>query len=162
VNPPVITPEALYRTYAGEVFRFALHLCGNRSEAEDITSETFVRVWSAGRPLRLLTVRAYLFKVAYNLFRRRWRTAPAPLEVAWEIADDAPLADEATAKKAQLRTVLRRMQALDPVDRAVLLMHAVHAIPYEQIAQALGISVAAAKVKTHRARKALAGLRGEE
>jgi len=161
VDPPVITPEALYRTYAGEVYRFALHLCADRSEAEDITSETFVRVWSAGRPLRSLTVRAYLFTVAYNLFRRRWRPPP-PVDLAREVADDAPRADEATAQRAELRAVLRRMQTLDPVDRAVLLMHAVHGIPYEEIARALGISVAAAKVKTHRARKTLATLRGDQ
>jgi DNA-directed RNA polymerase specialized sigma24 family protein len=38
--------EALYQRYAADVFRFALYLCGNRAEAEDIASETFVRVWT--------------------------------------------------------------------------------------------------------------------
>jgi DNA-directed RNA polymerase specialized sigma24 family protein len=35
--------EALYGRYAADVFRFALFLSGNRADAEDITSETFVR-----------------------------------------------------------------------------------------------------------------------
>jgi len=33
----------IYRRYAPDVFRFALYLSGNRGDAEDITSETFVR-----------------------------------------------------------------------------------------------------------------------
>ena len=37
----------LYKKYAPDVFRFAMYLSGNRSEAEDITSETFVRAWTA-------------------------------------------------------------------------------------------------------------------
>lgn len=161
MDAPVLTPEALYRLHAGEVFRFALHLSADRSEAEDITSETFVRAWSAGRPVRALTVRAYLFTIAYNLFRRGRRRSRPQAVLDDELADEAPWPDEAAGQRAQLRAVLGAMQALDPVDRAVLLMHAVHGLPYDDIARALGISVAAAKVKTHRARKTLGALRGD-
>jgi DNA-directed RNA polymerase specialized sigma24 family protein len=35
---------ALYTKYAQDVYHFALYLSGERGEAEDITSETFVRV----------------------------------------------------------------------------------------------------------------------
>lgn len=158
----MITPETLYRTYAGEVFRFALHLCADRGEAEDITSETFVRVWSAGRPVRSLTVRAYLFAIAYNLFRRRGRRPPQRQALDEDTRDDAPSPQDVAEGRAELRAVLREMQKLDPVDRAVLLMRAVHGLPYDEISRALGISVSAAKVKTHRARRALGALRGDE
>jgi RNA polymerase sigma-70 factor (ECF subfamily) len=40
-----------------------------------------------------------------------------------------------------------------------MLMRAEYDLPYEEIARVLGISVSAAKVKVHRARLALAGLR---
>ena len=43
----------LYRKYAPDVFRFALYLCGNSGDAEDITAETFVRVWAAPAPLEI-------------------------------------------------------------------------------------------------------------
>ena len=39
--------QALYQKYAHDLFRFALYLTGNRAEAEDIVSETFVRAWTA-------------------------------------------------------------------------------------------------------------------
>ena len=34
----------LYESYVKDVYRFALWLAGDRSEAEDITSETFIRL----------------------------------------------------------------------------------------------------------------------
>jgi len=37
--------QGLYESYAPEVYRFAFWLAGNSPEAEDITSETFVRAW---------------------------------------------------------------------------------------------------------------------
>ena len=36
----------IYRTYARDVLRFALYLCGDRAEAEDIVSDTFVAAWT--------------------------------------------------------------------------------------------------------------------
>jgi RNA polymerase sigma-70 factor, ECF subfamily len=55
--------------------------------------------------------------------------------------------------------VLAGLQKLPEVDRAALLMRAFEEMPYEEIARALGLSLAAVKVKVHRARLALAGLR---
>ena len=57
----------LYERYARDVLRFAWYLTGNRSEAEDITSETFVRAWVESDRLRVDTVKAYLFMIARNL-----------------------------------------------------------------------------------------------
>ena len=61
---------------------------------------------------------------------------------------------------AELRAVLAELQKLPEVDRAALLMRAVEEMPYEEIARALGITLAAVKVKIHRARLALAHIRG--
>ena len=49
--------SALYKKYAPDVFGFALYLSGERGEAEDITSETFVRVWTSPEPVEMATVR---------------------------------------------------------------------------------------------------------
>ena len=55
--------------------------------------------------------------------------------------------------------MLAGLQKLPEIDRAALLMRAFDEMPYEEIAQSLGISLAAVKVKIHRARLALAGVR---
>jgi RNA polymerase sigma-70 factor, ECF subfamily len=54
-----------------------------------------------------------------------------------------------------LAAVLARLGRLPELDRAALLMQA-DGVPYEDIARALGIGVAAAKVRVHRARRRLA------
>src|SRR5580765_1119334 len=53
----------LYARYAQDVYRFALYLSGDRHEAEDITSETFVRAWTATVPIRTETVKGYLLTI---------------------------------------------------------------------------------------------------
>src|SRR5437867_9180685 len=65
--------DELYRRYSQDVFRFSFWLSGDRSEAEDITSETFVRAWAGADDLRMSTVKAYLLAIARNLFLHRRR-----------------------------------------------------------------------------------------
>lgn len=148
--------EALYRRYAPDVFRFALYLSGDRALAEDIASETFVRVWTAHAEVRSATVKAYLFTIARRLFLdlRRRDGRYAPLEETR--ADTAPGPDAQAAARHELRAVLAALQELPEPDRAALLMRAQDGLPYEEIAATLGLSVAAAKVKVHRARVRLA------
>src|ERR1700728_3838011 len=60
--------SSLYRKYAPDVYRFALYLSNERGEAEDITSETFVRAWTSPEQIAMATVKGYLFTIARNLF----------------------------------------------------------------------------------------------
>lgn len=149
----------LYRQHAPDVFRFALYLSGNRSDAEDITSETFVRAWTSSEPIRTATVKGYLFTIARNLFLKSHRRASRQVELPEDLPDRAPGPQAAVESDAALRRVLAALQELPEVDRAALLMRAQDEMPYEEIARSLGISLAAVKVKIHRARLALAPLR---
>jgi RNA polymerase sigma-70 factor (ECF subfamily) len=157
---PMTDLSALYRKYAPDVFRFALYLSGERSEAEDITAETFVRVWTSPERVEMATVKGYLFTIARNLFlqelRKRSRQVALPER---ELSDAQASPQQQAEQRSELQAVLAGMQKLPELDRAVLLMRAVEGMPYAEIARALGISLAAAKVKVHRARLALAGLR---
>src|SRR5271170_5952682 len=67
------TPKAasfteLYRSHAREIYQFAYYLSGDPALAEDIVSETFLRIWDSSASVRLETVRGYLFTIARNLF----------------------------------------------------------------------------------------------
>jgi RNA polymerase sigma-70 factor (ECF subfamily) len=57
----------LFTRNAGDIYRFALFLCGNKAEAEDITAETFARVITGKAPLVTATVKGYLLTIARNL-----------------------------------------------------------------------------------------------
>ena len=65
--------HSLYQSYAPQVHRFALFLCGDAALADDLTSETFVRAWTARGKIREATVKAYLFTIARNLYRDHLR-----------------------------------------------------------------------------------------
>ena len=149
----------LYRQHAPDVFRFALYLCGNRSDAEDITAETFVRAWTAPEPIRMATVKGYLFTIARNLFLKSLRQRSRHTELADTLPDSGPGPHVRAEQDSEVRAVMDELQKLPEIDRAALLMRASHEMPYEEIARALGISLAAVKVKIHRARLAVAHLR---
>jgi RNA polymerase sigma-70 factor, ECF subfamily len=155
----VIAFETLYERHAAAVFRFALSLSGDRAMAEDITSETFIRVWTARARVDLSTVAGYLLTIARHLHLqaalRERRRAPLPEEPA----DAAPGPHAQAEGRDELDAVLADLQALPEPDRAAVLMRADERMPYEDIAAALGISPGAAKVKVHRARLKLAEAR---
>jgi RNA polymerase sigma-70 factor, ECF subfamily len=141
----------LYETYARDVYRFALYLSGDPAAADDITSETFIRVWSSPHPVQLATVKAYLLTIARNLYlmecRRRTR---------WQGLDDAmPDTGQSVARrveaKDELDHVLCALREMPEVDRAALLMRVDEGLPYEEVAAALGLPVSTVKVKVHRA-----------
>ena len=151
--------EALYREHAAAVFRFALGLSRNRTEAEDIVAEAFARVVPRAPAIKTETARAYLLTVARNVFldakHRAGREARALSELAHERADAVAAGDVGD----NLAQALRALGALPEGERAALLLRLDHDMSYEGIAAALNISLAAAKVRVHRARLKLASAR---
>jgi RNA polymerase sigma-70 factor (ECF subfamily) len=151
--------ESLYRKHASAVFRFALGLCGDRSGAEDIVSETFVRLLTRAPHIETRTALAYLLAVARNTYltgrRQRRREVPLPEEIRAPEHDVAARLDDLAA----LEAVLRALRGLPEGERAALLLRVDHDLSYEEVASALGTSVGAAKVRVHRARLRLARAR---
>jgi RNA polymerase sigma-70 factor, ECF subfamily len=151
--------SALYQTHAPDVFRFVLYLSGNRTEAEDITSETFVRVWTSATAIEMKTVKGYLFTIARNLFLQGLRKSSRHVSLSPELPDFKPSLQMQAEQKAEVRAVLLHLQKLPEIDRSALLLRTMEDMPYEEIARMLGISLASAKVKVHRARLSLASIR---
>ena len=154
----VTTFEGLYRKFAPDVFRFALYLSADRTLAEDITSETFVRVWTSPSAIRTTTVKAYLLAIARNLYLDEVRRRSRHTELADTVPDLADLARSTGMRDALGRTVAE-LQMIPEGDRTALLMRAEEEMTYEEIAAALGISLAAVKTRIFRARLRLAELK---
>lgn len=151
--------SALYRKYAPDVHRFALYLSNDRGEADDIVSETFVRAWTSPEPIEMATVKGYLFTIARNLFLQGLRKTSRHAALDDGLRDPQASPYALTEQKEQLDSVLAALRKLPEASRSALLMHAVDGMPYEEIARVLGVSLASVKVKIHRARLALAGIR---
>lgn len=151
--------SSLYEKYVADVFRFALYLSGNRSDAEDITSETFVRAWTSQDSIRVETVKGYLFTIARNLFLKGIRDSSRRRKLRADVTDSQPSAYEQVEQRVELRAVLKAVQDLPESDRAALIMRTFDELPYREIARVLNISEVTAKVKVHRARASLLNAR---
>jgi RNA polymerase sigma-70 factor (ECF subfamily) len=154
--------EGLYARYGRDVFRFALYLCGNRADAEDIAAETFARAWMSRDRMRLPTVKAYLFAIARNLHRMGWRSGRRREALDDSLPDGRPGPELEAFGRDQLARVLAALQELPEADRAAVLMRAQDGMSHAEIARALGLSEVAVKVKVHRARLRLQALRTGE
>ena len=159
---PVTQIENLYRRYATEVYRFSLWLSGDPVEADDLVSETFLRAWTSTADLRASTVKAYLFTIARNVFRRRMKRFRRHTNIETDVEDRGQRPVDAAEAKQDVRVALNAMQQLPELDRAALLLRAQHGLPYAEIASCLGVSLSAAKVRTFRARIKLTSILSQQ
>jgi len=159
----MITFEHVYRTYASDVFRFALWMTGDAAQADDITSETFVRAWTSPKRIRTETLKAYLLTIARNYCLEQKRRQKRRIELPADIPDPAPGPDRLTEGKAELDRIRRFLATLPESDAAALILRAQQGLSYEEIARILEIPFSSARVKVHRARKKiLQPLEGKE
>lgn len=145
----------LYSMHAKDIYNFALFLCGNAMEAEDITAETFARVLTGKTPLISNTVKGYLLTIARNLYldsqrkRKKWK------ELSPEINYSISNLEENVDNKSKLEDLMNYLQSYPEIDRSALLLRS-DGFSYFDISKILDISLASAKVKVHRLRLKLA------
>jgi RNA polymerase sigma-70 factor (ECF subfamily) len=153
---------AIYTQHAPAVLRFLRDLLGCPAAAADATQETFVRAFR-----RLDTLRdherlaPWLFGIARNVSLEARKARRVRARVLTGDGDAANDVGHARTPEAELlgreaaRTVERTLARLSEERRAMLLMRLDHGLAYEEIAAAMGFSLAKVKVEIHRARQVL-------
>lgn len=158
----------LVRTHQHEVYTLALRLVGDRELASDVAQDTFIRAWRALPKFRGdAKFGTWLYRITVNTARstqRRWRRhRTEPLESAHVRLIDDSVGPEQAGMDAvvgiQLTAALAR---LSPPLRMVVVLKDVYDWSHADIADHLGISVTAAKVRLHRGRRALREILDEE
>jgi len=117
MNAGPMTFHELYSQYAADVYRFVHWLSGNPEAARDITSETFVRAWTAPGEPRTETIKAYLFAIARNLHRKQWRHDSRNETLDETMADRHPAPDQAMVRNEEYARTIEAMNALPEIDR---------------------------------------------
>lgn len=145
----------LYIRYANDIYRFALFLCGDPSEAEEITAETFARALTGKTPIIQKTAKSYFIKIARNFYLESIRRRRNKSEVHLDHKEGAANLEENFDRKRELEDVHDYLRTFPEIDRSALLLQA-DGISYNEIASLLDISLSAAKVKVHRLRLKLA------
>jgi RNA polymerase sigma-70 factor, ECF subfamily len=156
----MVTPDrlaALFKAYHAPLVRFLTRRLGDRDEAEEIAQETFVR---ALKQETIASDRSWLFAVASNLVRdearrgARERKRHDLLRVREEV--DATVDPEPTSmERAEDQALARQaIEMLGERDRDALLMRE-EGLGYEEIAEALDLSLASVGTTLSRARRRL-------
>ena len=145
----------LYTKHAPDVYRFALFLCGDSVQAEEITAETFARALTTNAPLLSVTVKGYLLTTARNLHIESRRQNAKLASLSPDLPDSRPRLEDVISQRTELEAVQQYLQRFPEIDRSALLLRA-DGLAYDEIAAALNISLASAKVKVHRLRLKLA------
>ena len=144
--------ETLYQEHARTIYRFALGLCGDSHLANDLVSETFVRALTTSNRIEMESAQGYLCSIARNLYLKEWHRRRRHTELEDVHHDPSPGPEQQTMDGQTLGATLAALRLLPETDRTALLMRASDDVPYDDIARALGISLASAKVKVSRAR----------
>ena len=153
---------ALVRATYDDTYTLAYRLTGNEEDARDVVQETYLRAYRGIRRFRgEARVTTWLYRITANCAstqlgsRRRHRHEP--LDATAEPVDTGATTDPCDrAVAADLRaTVEAAIAELPPRLRAVVVLRDVYDLPHDAIAAELGITETAAKVRLHRARRAL-------
>jgi len=144
--------QRLYDAHSGPILGYLAAVVGKKDVAEDLVQETFVRLLT--RPLPPMDdagTRRYLFRIATNLLRDRWRSGDAapytePAEPSHTGDFDTPIA---------VRAALARLK---PRERELLWLAYVEGMDHAEIAAATGLQRLSVRIALFRARRKAAEL----
>lgn len=155
---------AAYMTHRSAIYAYVRRMIANEADAEDLTVVAFekaLRAWANHPPENEL--RPWLFRIATNTcldeLRRRQRVRWQPWETfvglfhPSQVAPDDP--ERETLRNESTIQVRAALDKLAPRDRAALILREYQGLSVEEVARAIGITPATAKVVLFRARERL-------
>lgn len=160
--------ESVLETHHGEIYRYLVRITARRSEADDLSQETFLRAYRAYATLAPdANVRAWLFTIATNQARnhfraeKRRRTAHTAMQHAGAVTDGAGPESEALFSEAR-RLVDASVDRLPFKQRLAFILRKIHDLDYDTIGESLGCSSESARAHVFQAlrkiRRCLDGL----
>ena len=161
------TVKAIFFRYKTRILNFCLRMLGNRADAEDVTGEVFLTLFSrkyAYDPKAKFST--WLYTVARNGCISRIRKRKNMVSVwfstkgssaydQWEIEDKGDLAAEQLAKREAASRVRRAIRQLPYEQREAIVLREYHRLHYDEISQILNCSLEKVKILIFRAREKL-------
>ena len=144
--------RALYRTYSGELYGFALNRLGDRGLAEEVVQDVFMRVWRHAGDYDAArgSVRTWLYGIARNaivdLERHRSRRPP----LAAREPDGEGTSQDEPIERALLRwQVQSALERLTPEHREVVRLAHLGGLSVKEIADLTGLPAGTVKSRTY-------------
>ncbi|MBM7772055.1 RNA polymerase sigma-70 factor (ECF subfamily) [Actinokineospora baliensis] len=152
--------DEVVREHGDRVYRLAYRLSGNAHDAEDLTQETFIRVFRSLASYKPGTFEGWLHRITTNLFldmvRRRSRLRMEGLpEDTDRIEGDEPSPEEVYDETHLDPDLQAALDELPPEFRAAVVLCDVEGLSYEEIGATLGVKLGTVRSRIHRGRQAL-------
>ncbi|MGV0446130.1 RNA polymerase sigma factor SigE [Corynebacterium ureicelerivorans] len=154
------TWSELVKEHADSVYRLAYRLSGNQHDAEDLTQETFMRVFRSLKNYQPGTFEGWLHRITTNLFldmvRRRAKIRMEALPEDYERVPGTDMTPEEAYNVANLDPALQRaLDGLAPDFRVAVVLCDVVGMTYEEIGETLGVKMGTVRSRIHRGRAQL-------
>lgn len=154
----ILTFEEIYNEQSDAIFRFCVLRVSNRSQAMDITQETFLRLWQCLEDKQdILNPRAFLYTIARRLIIDWYRKKKSiSLDSIFDgEEDESSIADGITSGenlelRAEGRYLIDQIRELAPTYRDPVYLRFVEGLSPGEIGEILGISANAASVRVNR------------
>ena len=151
------------------VYNLALSIVKKKEDAEDVTQETYLRLWRAASELKLeSSLKLYILRtarnLAFDLIRKNSKRdeidtviLDAEGEFEIDIADDSPDSrpDESYLRKIEKEVVRQSIEELPSAAREIIVLRDIEGLSYTEIAEMLGLAEGTLKSKLFRARERL-------
>lgn len=151
----------LYDRTSRPLWAYLLRVSGRRDVADDLLQESYCRFLTAELPaMDAAESKSYLFKIATNLLRDRWRSREASSPVSADPSSEANLSssEDDLETRADVR---RAFEKLKPRERQLLWLAHVEGFDHREIASLTGLKAASIRVLLFRARRELASVLGQ-
>lgn len=152
--------DELVRQHADRVYRLAYRLSGNQHDAEDLTQETFIRVFRSVQNYQPGTFEGWLHRITTNLFldmvRRRGRIRMEALPEDYDrVPADDPNPEQIYYDSRLGADLQAALDSLAPEFRAAVVLCDIEGLSYEEIGATLGVKLGTVRSRIHRGRQAL-------
>lgn len=148
---------ALYDLYVKKIYRFVYFKVTSESDAEDITSDIFLKLWqyATSRGEEIRNFRALLYGIARNavidFYRTRVAHISTDVERIPEVAHPAVDPPSAALESGDKDELVRCIRALKEEYREIVVMRYLDGLGYGEIAEITGKSLINVRVTVHRA-----------
>ena len=167
ITPEVFEAEAM--GHINDLYRTAMRLTRNQTEADDLVQETFMQAWKSFDNYEIGTnCRAWLYKILFNKFdhhRRKKYTQAKYFQDSDDLVFDFAAATPSVPEHLTDSEVISALDKLPEHYRSVVLLADVHEFDYKEVAKILDIPMGTVMSRLNRARtqlkKSLAGVARE-
>jgi RNA polymerase sigma-70 factor, ECF subfamily len=131
---------------------YALHMLGNREDAQEVVQDSFVRAYRGLRGCRQPErFSAWLFRIVVNRCRTAQRQLKRSRRFGEPLPEDVPANGDAVASMEWREEIARALAQLRPPYREAFLLRYVNGLDYQEMAELTGANQAALRMRVKRA-----------